>query len=131
MLHCPRRQFQDFFLRLIHAHQFPILHLQHAVHVLAHAQVVGDHDTSPVIFVDEMRKSLHHLEGAFGIQGGGRFVRQHNRRVVDQGARNRHALLLSAGKLGGKAVESVAEAGRAIPLNGCARIYRLWRSGAA
>jgi hypothetical protein len=44
-------QHLDFILILDHLHQLPISHLQHAVHVIAHTQVVRDHDTGAPIFV--------------------------------------------------------------------------------
>ena len=45
-----------------------------------------------------------HLEAQLGVQVGERLVHQHQRRLDHDGARDRHALLLSAGKLAGQLV---------------------------
>ena len=50
--------------------------------------------------------------GGVRIEVAGRFVGQHEGRAVHQGAGNRHALELAAGKLVGKIVASAAQADR-------------------
>ena len=53
-------------------------HLDHAVHIVAHAQVMGDHDAGALLLVDQVGEGLHHLVGALGVQAGGRLVGQHH-----------------------------------------------------
>ncbi len=74
MLHRSQCQCHDFILCLIDSYQLAILHLQDAIDELAHSQVVRDDDAGAVVFMDKMRKGFHHLEGAFGVERGGRFV---------------------------------------------------------
>ena len=74
-----------------------IAHLQHPVHVLAHAQVMRDHDARAVLLVDQVGKGLHNLECPLGVEGGGGLIGQDERRSVDQRPGDGHALLLTAG----------------------------------
>ena len=53
------------------------------------------------------RQVLHHfqhLADHFRVERGSRFVKQHHARFHRQPARNRHALLLTAGKLAGESI---------------------------
>ena len=109
MLDAPGCKFHDFILRLIDSHKLAVLHLQNAVHVLAHAQVVSDDDASAVVFMDEVSEGFHDLKGALGIEGGGRLVCQHDGGVVDQSTSNSDTLLLSAGKLGREVVQPIIQ----------------------
>jgi hypothetical protein len=45
-------------MRIINLDQFAIAHLQDAVNVLAHAQVVHDHDPGAVVLVDQGGKEV-------------------------------------------------------------------------
>ena len=92
----PFCQRHDFLLIGVLFYQFAIPHLEHAIHILAHAQIVRDHDAGAVVLVDERREGLHHLEGALGVEAGGWFVREDQGGVVDQRAGDGDALLLSA-----------------------------------
>ena len=60
-------------------------------------QAVRDHDGGAVLA--EMLDRLLHLLFGFGIERGGGFVEQDDRRVLDQRARDRDALALAAGQL--------------------------------
>ena len=62
--------------------------------------------------VDALEQT-HDAQGGLGIEIAGRLVANENRRSVDDGARNRNALLLTAGKLIGKLVHLVLEANEA------------------
>jgi hypothetical protein len=84
-------------------------HLDDAVGVLAHAQVMRDHDAGAVLFVNQLGEGLHDLMGALGVEAGGRLVGQDNFRLVDQGAGDGDALLLTAGKLAGTVLEPFAQ----------------------
>ena len=63
--------------------QLAILHLQHAVNILAHAQVMRHHDPGPILLVDQPGEGFHHLVSPFGIQAGSWLVGQHQAGVVD------------------------------------------------
>ena len=60
-------------------------------------RVVRDHDDQPI--ARDLLQDLHDLHARFRIQRAGRLVRQQNLRIVDQRARDRHALHLAAGHL--------------------------------
>ena len=73
-----------------------VLHLDDAVYEFCHAQVVGDHDTGPALFVDQVGEGLDDLVGQVGVQAGGGFVGQHHGRLVDQRPCDCDPLLLAA-----------------------------------
>src|ERR1035441_7436832 len=50
------------------------------------------------------------LDAGAGVQIAGRFVREHQFRVVDQGAGDGDALLLAAGQLAGMVAQAVPDA---------------------
>jgi hypothetical protein len=62
---------------------------------------VGDHDDGRA-FVIEGLKNVHHLLAIGGIEVAGRFVREDQLGIADDGAGDGRALLLTAGKLVGK-----------------------------
>ena len=51
-----------------------VLHLDDFVHVLRHAQIVGDHDAGSVLFVDQVSKGADNLMGQRRVQAGGWLV---------------------------------------------------------
>ena len=55
---------------------------------------------------------VHDLVGGLRVEVAGRLVGQQDRRVVDQRARDRHALLLAAGELARVVVLAVRQAER-------------------
>ena len=63
-------------------------------------------------FAVEFEEQFHNLFARFGIEVAGWFIGHQDGRVVDQCAGNGHALLLSAGKLGGAVVHAVTQADR-------------------
>ena len=77
--------------------------------MLAHAQVVRDHDPTPAPLVDQARKRLHDLVGPFGVQGGRRLIGQDQCRIVDQRPGDCHALLLTAGHLARQEMQVIAQ----------------------
>jgi len=101
-------ELKDLIAIFINLYELAILHLEDTIHELAHAKVVRDHDAGAVVFVDQVGKGLHHLVGTLGIEGGGRLVGKDEGRIVDQGAGDGHALLLSTGELGRQVVKTVA-----------------------
>ena len=66
-----------------------------------------DHDDEPV--VRDLLQEIHDLLRSLGVKRAGRFVRENDLRIVDDGARYRHALHLSAGHLVGFLPELTAE----------------------
>ena len=76
-------QLLDFFRVGSDSRQFAVDHLEDAVGVAAHAQVVGHHDADAVLLVDQLGKGLHNLEGEGGVETGGRFVGQDEFRIMD------------------------------------------------
>src|SRR5512146_3192973 len=69
--------------------------------------VCHQHDRQPLIV--EVLEYLHHLDGRAAVQVPCRLVSEQDRWFVDQGAGDRHALLLSARKLGGVVTHTVAK----------------------
>ena len=74
---------------------------------LRQLRVVRNHDHQPV--AGDFLQKLHHLHAGFAVQRAGGFVSQQHVRVVDQRARNRHALHLPAGHLRRLLVKLVAQ----------------------
>ena len=58
----------------------------------------------------DVAEQVHDLERQVGIEIAGRLVGQHQLRLVDERARNGHALLLAARQLLGQRVEAVLQA---------------------
>jgi len=42
-------------------HQFAVLHLKHTVHISTHPQIMGDHDSSPALLMDQPGKTAQRL----------------------------------------------------------------------
>jgi hypothetical protein len=74
--------------------------------------VVRGHEHRGARAVDAVEQ-LHDPDARLGIEVAGRLVGQQQRWVMDEGARDRDALLLAAGELVGIAVELGREAGEA------------------
>ena len=87
------------------AHHAALVQLDHAAaHPVHHLVVVGGDDHRRPGAVHAVQQ-LHDPDRGLGVEVAGRLVRQQQRRVVDERARQRHALLLAAGQLVGVAVE--------------------------
>src|SRR6266404_914979 len=77
----------------------PVLELDDALaHLVHHLAVVRHHQNRRAAAVDAVEK-LHDPDGGVGVEVAGRLVADEKRRVVDERARDRDALLLAAGKL--------------------------------
>ena len=76
--------------------------------VLGQLGVVRDHDDQLV--PGDLLQDLHDLHRGLRVQRAGRLVGQKDIGVVDEGARDRHALHLPAGELIGLFVQLVAQA---------------------
>ena len=81
------------------AADLPIHHLDDLVHIATHAQVMGDHDTRPVLFMDQLGEGRNDLIGALGVEAGRRLIGQYHAGLVDQRPGDGDALLLAAGEL--------------------------------
>jgi hypothetical protein len=57
----------------------------------------------------QLQKKINDLPTGTGVQVTGRFVRQNNVRLVDQGACNGYALLLSSGELTGLVMHPICK----------------------
>src|SRR5205823_13743978 len=72
---------------------------------------VRDNDDSNATLV-ELLKDGHDLDAGSAVEMAGRFIRKEHLRIVDQRARNRDALLLTAGKLTRKMVLTTCKPNR-------------------
>ena len=88
----------------------PVADADHAPGVGGDLVLVGDQDDRPALPVEAI-EDLHHLLRGGGVEVAGRLVGEDHRRVGDERARDRDALLLAAGELG----RSCGSRGRAIP----------------
>ena len=70
--------------------------------------VVRDHDDQSL--VGNLLQEVHHLDARLGVQGARRLVCQHDVGVVDQGARDGHALHLATRELRRALVDVVSQA---------------------
>ena len=68
----------------------------------------------------QLVKEIHHDAARLAVQCAGRLVGQDQRRLIDHGAGNRDALLLSAGKLVGLVAHPLAHADALEPFLGAA-----------
>ena len=57
----------------------------------------------------DLPQEVHDFEGEIGIEIAGRFVRQHERRIVDESARDRNPLLFAAGQIARIGIQAVLE----------------------
>ena len=81
-----------------------------AAHAVDHGRVVGGDDHRRPRAVDAVQQ-LHDPDRGLGIEVAGRLVGQQQRRMVDERARHRHALLLAAGELVGEVAQLGQQAG--------------------
>src|SRR5215208_1091206 len=98
---------------LLVAHYAALAQLDHApAHLVDHLLVVGRHDHGGPGAVDPVDQ-LHDPDRGLGIEVAGGLVGQQQWRVVDERARDRHALLLAAGQLVRQVVKLGGEADHA------------------
>src|SRR5437870_3238050 len=89
----------------------PIPHNNVAFRISGDVLLVRDHDDRDAALV-ELLKNRHDLDAGSAIEISGGFIRQQYLGLVDQRARNRDALLLTAGKLTRKMVLTTREPDR-------------------
>src|ERR1039457_1623844 len=81
-----------------------------AVGNLSHRPFVGDENDRQAAFAIERPDRPKNLLGRLRVEVARRLVGEQDRRVVDQGAGHRHALLLAAGELVGMVARALGEA---------------------
>jgi len=74
-------------------------------------EFVGDHYDGDSLVV-EFLKNAHHFNGGFAVEIARWLVGEQDLRLIDERSRDRHALLLSSGKLAGKMSRAVRESDR-------------------
>ena len=79
---------------------------------------MGDDDDGDAVLRVELLEHAQHFLARARVQVAGRLVGEDQRRMVDQRARDGHALLLAAGELGGLVVHAVLQADPAQHLPG-------------
>ena len=84
---------RNFNLFIFHS---PVQQMHRAMRTACHAGIMRHQDQGYAFFLIQFQKQFHDLFSGFGIQVAGGFIRQNNRRVIDQGAGDRHTLLLAA-----------------------------------
>ena len=95
------------------ADELALLERDHALaHLVDHLAVVRDHEDRRAGAVDAVEE-LHDPDGGVRVEVPGRLVADEERRVVDDRARDRDALLLAAGELVRDASSSCARGRRA------------------
>src|SRR6476619_6447880 len=76
----------------------PIAHNNVSLRIGGDVLLVRDHDDSDAVLV-ELLEDRHDLDAGSAVEIAGRFICQQHLRIIDQRARNRDALLLTARKL--------------------------------
>ena len=81
----------------------PIAHNNVSLRISGDVLLVRDHDDGNAVLV-ELLENGHDLNAGSAVEIAGWFIRQQHLRIIDQRARDRDALLLTAGKLTRKMV---------------------------
>src|SRR5258707_671427 len=89
----------------------PIAHYHIALRISGDVLLVRDHDDGDAALVESLENG-HDLNAGSAVEITGRFIRQQDLRIIDQRARNRDPLLLTAGKLTWKMVLATREPDR-------------------
>ena len=90
-------------------HDLAVGEEEHAVRHGRRACVVRHHDDRLAVLVDRAAEELEDLPARGRVEVAGRLVREQHRRLRDERAGNRDALLLPAGELGRAVRQPVAE----------------------
>jgi len=86
-----------------------VAHVHDAFAVFGDIDFVGHDDHGDAFVVVELPQRDHDFIGRSGIEVAGRFVRQEQRRLIDQGAGNGDTLLLATGHLLRMVVHTMAQ----------------------
>jgi hypothetical protein len=90
-------------------HDLAVAQHDQAIGVRGGLGVVGHHHHGLAEVVDRLAQHAQDLVARLGVEVAGRLVGEHHRRLRDQRARHRHALLLAAGQLGRAVGEPIRE----------------------
>ena len=107
------------------AHDQAVAQRQHPLAFLGQLGVVRDEHDGLVVFFMQLVKEIHHDAARLAVQCAGRLVGQDQRRLIDHGAGNRNALLLSAGKLVGLVAHPLAHADALAQVQWHEEVHRL------
>ena len=110
------------------ADDLAVAHDHDAFAVGGDVEFVGDHDDGDARVV-EFLEQPHDLDAGAGVEIAGGLVGQDEFRLVDQGAGDGDALLLSAGKLAGMMVTPVAQADLLQRLEGALSAFTVRNDG--
>ncbi len=77
--------------------------------VVGHVRLVGDHDDGQSLAAIELGQEAHQLMAARGVEVAGRFIGEQHARLGGDGARDRDALLLTAGQFIGRMMGAIGE----------------------
>jgi hypothetical protein len=91
-------------------HNLAVTHVQDAMAVGGGFGIVRDHDDGLAEILIELAEQTKDSFGAFRIEVAGGLIRQDDLWFADDGARQRYALLFTAGKLGGFVLQTAAQA---------------------
>ena len=78
---------------------FAVNDFDNALGIAGNIFFMGNQNNGAVQVAVELGEQFHNFDTHLGIEVTGRLVGKNNRRIVDNGAGNRHTLLLAAGKL--------------------------------
>ena len=87
-----------------------ISHMKNAMGELANLGGMGDKYQRLAHVPIKMEQEIHNFTRGLAIEIARRLIGPDNRRVIGQGARNRHALALAAGKFCGPVTRSLGQA---------------------
>src|SRR5689334_21925344 len=90
--------------------QHALVEMQDGLRALGRVRIVRDHDDRLLVLLVQALEQLQDLLARFAIEVAGRFVRQQQRRIAHERARDGDALLLAARELTREVPEPVAEA---------------------
>ena len=71
---------------------------------------MGDDDERDAVLAVQLEEQALHAFARHGVEVAGRLVGEHGARLLHEGARHRHPLLLAAGELARPVVEALGEA---------------------
>ena len=90
-------------------HEPALVQVQHVARVIGRFRIVRHHDDGLAVFAIQQRKQVEDLVGGVAVEVAGRFVADQQRRIGDERARDRDALLLAAGQFARLVARAVRE----------------------
>jgi hypothetical protein len=88
----------------------PTIHqVDDAIGHIENAVVVGDHQNGAALFLGQVLHQGDHVPARFFVEGGGGLIRQNQLGLIDQGAGDRHPLLLPPREGIGLVIDSISQ----------------------